>query len=80
MRATVDIQEDLLREAKALAARSGRTLDQVVDDALRALFQRIQAGSSAEPPKLPTYGGGGLQPGVALAGSAVLLDVMERDS
>lgn len=80
MRTTVDIQEDLLREAKERAARSGRTLGQVVDDALRVLFQRGDRASSRGPVELPTFRGTGLQPGVDLDDSAALLDLMERDA
>ncbi|HEY8645493.1 MAG TPA: hypothetical protein VIL77_06410 [Gaiellaceae bacterium] len=79
MRTTVDIQEDLLSEAKERAARTGRTLGQVVDDALRLLFQRAERAASRGPVELPTFRGSGLQPGVDLNGSA-LLDVMERDA
>ncbi len=50
MRTTVDLQEDLLRRAKALAAETDRTLGEVVSDALRLLFQRAPAG---ELPPLP---------------------------
>jgi hypothetical protein len=80
MRTTVDVQEDLLREAKERAARSGRTLGQVVDDALRVLFQRADRAASRGPLELPTFRGSGLQPGVDLDDSAALLDLMERDA
>lgn len=78
MRTTVDVQEDLLREAKARAARSGRTLGQVVDDALRALFQRGEEAERRGRVTLPTFRGAGLQPGIDLDDSASLLDMMER--
>ena len=78
MRTTVDIPEELLREAKERAARNGRTLGQVVEDALRSSFQRLDAVSDRAPVALPTFRGGGLQPGVDLDDSAALLDVMER--
>lgn len=77
MRTTVDVPDDLLREAKARAGRSGRTLSQVVADALRGSFAR-GTEAQAEPPNLPTFRGGGLQPGVDLDDSAALLESMER--
>ncbi len=80
MRTTVDVQDDLLREAKERAAGSGRTLGQVVDDALRALFQRIDTAARRDPPRLPTFPGDGLQPGVDLDDSAALLDLMEPET
>ena len=79
MRTTVDIPDALLREAKRRAAQDGKTLGQVVEDALRSSFQRLDAAAPV-PVALPTYGEGGLLPGVDLDDSASLLDVMERGS
>jgi hypothetical protein len=77
MRTTVRLDDRLLREAKQLAARSGRTLTAVIEDALRAMLALRDA-----PPKkrvrLKTVGGRGTAPGVDLDDSAGLLDVMER--
>ena len=76
MRTTVDLPDDLLIEAKERAAREGRSLSDVVSDAVRGSF----AGGGAahrKPVKLPTFGRGGLQPGVDLDDSAALLDLME---
>jgi hypothetical protein len=78
VRTTIDIPEDLLREAKARAARGGRTLGQVVGDALRSSFHRVDSAAQAGPAMLPTFGKGGLRPGVDLDDSAALLDVMDR--
>jgi hypothetical protein len=77
VRTTVDLPDDLLIEAKERAAREGRSLSDVVSDAVRGSF----AGAGApkrKPVKLPQYGRGGLQPGVELDDSAALLDLMER--
>jgi hypothetical protein len=78
MRTTVDLPDDLLSEAKARAAREGRTLSDVVGDAVRSSFARA-ATPDREPVELPTFDGGGLQPGIDLDDSAALLDVMESD-
>lgn len=78
MRTTVDIPETLLREAKERAARRGSTLGQVVEEALRATFARSDAAAADGPVELPTYGEGGVLPGVDLDDSAALLDLMER--
>lgn len=59
------IDDDLLRRARTLAAETGRSLGEIVDDALRVwLFRDVT--SEAAAPVLPTYGGSGLQPGVDL--------------
>lgn len=77
MRTTVDLPDDLLAEAKERAAREGRTLSEVVGDAVRSSFSRA-ATADREPVELPTFDGGGVQPGVDLDDSAALLDLMER--
>jgi hypothetical protein len=80
MRTTVRIDHQLLSEAKALAAASGRTLDSVVEDALREKLTRTPARGSDRPIKLPTFSGGQLRSGVDLDDTASLLDLMERSS
>lgn len=77
MRTTIRIDDRLLAEAKAQAARSGRTLTAVVEDALRAALRRRERPGGTRPPDLPTSPGGRLQPGVDLDDSAALLDLME---
>jgi len=77
MRTTIRVDDELLREAKQLAARTGRTLTAVIEDALRETFSR-QHGQAASTVELPTFRGGGLQPGVDLDDSAALLELMDR--
>ena len=78
MRTTIDLPTDLLAAAKERAAREGRTLSDVVGDAVRSSFARA-ALAEREPVELPTFGDDGLQPGVDLDDSAALLDLMEQD-
>lgn len=80
MRTTVRLDEQLLRQAKEYAARTGRTLTAVIEDALRELLARSRHKRVREPVRLPTYGGKGLQPGVDLDDMASLLDLMDRDA
>ncbi len=75
MRTTVKIDDSMLVEAKTRAAASGRTLNQVVEDALRAAFARRDAGEGAAD--LPVVRGGRLMPGIDLDDSAALLDLMD---
>lgn len=77
MRTTIRIDDRLLAEAKAQAARSGRTLTAVVEDALRAALRRRDERGAKRPPDLPISHGGRLQPGVDLDDSSALLDLME---
>ena len=76
MRTTIRLDDSLLREAKARAARAGRSLNDFIADAVRLAL-------SAKPtPKRtvgwPTFSGNGLQPGVDLDDSSALLDLMEE--
>jgi hypothetical protein len=75
MRTTIKIDDGLLVEAKTRAAASGRTLNEVVEDALRAAFERQQ--TSRARPELPVFRGGRLMPGVDLDDSTALLDLMD---
>jgi len=77
MRTTVDLPPDLLAAVKERAAREGRSLSDVVGDAVRSSFART-AVAEREPIELPTFGGEGLQPGVDLDDSAALLELMEH--
>ena len=80
MRTTVDIREPLLSRAKALAASSGRRLDDVVNDALAELLTRYEHDSAGSGPvELPVFRGSGLRPGVDLNSNASLLEAMEED-
>ena len=76
MRTTVTLDDALLAEAKELAARTGRSVSVVIEDALRqALAQRSDDGGTR--PDLPAYAGDGLQPGVDLDDTAALLDLID---
>ncbi len=77
MRTTIKLDDQLLAAAKARAATSGRTLNAVVEDALReALARRVRQGGG-QSVELPTFRGGRLMPGVDLDDSAALLEQMD---
>ncbi|WP_206061477.1 DUF6364 family protein [Nonomuraea basaltis] len=64
-RTTVRIDEQLLNEAKAYAARNGRSLNSVMEDALRQLLNR--ATEAAERPRVELVTSGSrLKPGIEL--------------
>ena len=51
VRTTLNVDDELLVKAKAVAARTGRPLGDVVDDALRVLFaERATAGRKVRLP------------------------------
>ena len=76
VRTTIRLDDQLLAEAKSLAARTGRTLTKVIEDALRQTLAH-RPGDTGAAVRLPTFGGRGVRPGVDLDDSAGLLDVME---
>jgi len=78
MRTTLRLDDALLREAKRYAIDSGRTLTAVVEDALREVLSRRTKAPPGKRPHLPTYGRGGLLPGVDLDDSAALADIMDE--
>jgi hypothetical protein len=78
MRTTINIEDALLAEAKQVAARTGRSLAAVVEDALRESLHRRQRTARRDV-ELPVFGEGGMQAGVDLDDSAALLDLMEQD-
>jgi hypothetical protein len=76
MRTTVRIDDDLYRRVKSRAAQSGRTVSDVIEDALRdALRSRPRGGGL---PALPVYGGSGTMPGVDLTSDAALRELMDE--
>jgi len=78
MRTTVRLDEELLREAKQVAASSGRSLTAVIEEALRESLGRRKIRPARRRIKLPTSGGGGLRPGVDLNDSASLWVLLDR--
>lgn len=77
MRTTVTIDDQLLRAAKRRAAESGKSLNAVVEDALRTALAPRPAATNPEARPLPVFRGGALLPGVDLDDSVALQDLME---
>jgi hypothetical protein len=78
MRTTIRLDDDLLAEVKLLAARSGKTLTSVIEDALRETLSRQKQVGERKPVRLTTVSGQGPQPGVDLDDTASLLSIMEE--
>jgi Ribbon-helix-helix protein, copG family len=79
VRTTIRIDDELYRQVKAKAARSGRTVAAVLEDAVRL---------GLNPPKHPggsryevrPLGSGGLRPGVDLSSNAAVAELMDEGS
>jgi len=76
MRTTVEIQDELLREAKRRAADEGTTLRRVIEQALRAHLSRRAGSGSGYRLRWRTERGR-LQPGVRLDDRDLLFDLMD---
>ena len=77
MRTTIRLDDQLLVEAKKLAAERGTTLTAIMEDALRERLARRKPPYRHRKFRLTTFGHGGLQPHVDLDDTASLLDRME---
>jgi hypothetical protein len=76
MRTTVNIDDDLLAEAKVLAAKTSRPLGAIVDDALRAMLRRDADKPGRTDFRLPTHGSGGLHAGIDLEDKDALAELL----
>ena len=67
MKTTLNIDDSVMAQLKREAARQGRTMSELVETALRLLFQSRR--SRVDPPPLPTFKSGGS-----------LVDVADREA
>lgn len=83
MRTTLNIDDELHARLKQLAASSGRTLTEVLEDAIRGHLQDVAAATDEAPPAFPVFDGGnrpGVLAGVDLDDNAAVLDLLDGDS
>jgi hypothetical protein len=81
MRTTVRLDEGLLREAKAAAAREGETLTALIERGLRLALARRRGGRRGRRITLPvSRATGGTRPGVDLDRSSAVLDLLDERS
>ena len=73
MRTTIRIDDELYREVKATAARSGRTVAAVLEDAVRRGLHPSQP-RAGQRYAVPASGRGGVKPGVDLAVNASIAE------
>jgi hypothetical protein len=77
MRTTVRIDDGLYRALKAMAARTGRSVGEVMEDALRVFLARA-TDPATTPVPLPVWTGSGVQPGVDLSANAAVRATMDE--
>jgi hypothetical protein len=77
MRTTINLPDDLVRQAKKAALDSDTTLTEFVANALREALAKRGGKKGKKPFKVITSGRGGVFPGIDLDNSAELLDIMD---
>ncbi|HUY85826.1 MAG TPA: hypothetical protein VMU77_01825 [Acidimicrobiales bacterium] len=77
MRTTINIDGALLSSTKEIAAKSGRSLGSVIEDALRESLGRRSRGGVPVSSRLPVHHGRTLA-GVDIDNSAALVDLIEE--
>ena len=78
MRTTVDVDADLLLQAKRLGLEGERSLSRVIEDALRSYLAQRVAAPARTPASFPVFDGkAGLAPGVVLEDKQALLDLLD---
>jgi Arc/MetJ family transcription regulator len=77
MRTTIRIDEDLMKRVKLLAQESGKSVTDIVEDALRDTLARQEKNLQHHRVRLVTFHGSGLQPGIDLDDSDGLLDRLD---
>ena len=78
MRTTIDVNDALLTAVKARAAHEQRTLKETFEQALRE-YLNSPSGASTDAPRIPTFRGRGVQPGVDLTDNAALQAIMDAE-
>ena len=74
----MDVDADLLLQAKRLGLEGERSLSRVIEDALRSYLAQRAAAPARAPASVPVFDGkAGLAPGVVLEDKQALLDLLD---
>ncbi|SFM05862.1 DUF6364 family protein [Variovorax sp. OV329] len=78
MKTTLDLNDALLADAKALAARQQTSLTRLIEEGLQLRLRAQKAPAKA--PRLPVYRGrGGLVPGLDGRSNKAMLDAADQE-
>lgn len=80
MKTTVELPDALLADARALAERDGTTLKALLEAGLRHVVKERKRRAQRVPPRVVTFGGDGLQPGVTSFEDMQALSYLGRGS
>ena len=79
MRTTLNLNDDLARQAKEAAIRERTTLTRLIEEGLRLRLRALAADARAPAP-LPVFdGGNGLRDGIDPLSNRALRDAMDDD-
>lgn len=79
MKTTLDINDELLKQAKTLAAQQRTSLTRLIEEGLKLRLRKQKAPARAV--RLPVYRGkGGLAPGLDGRSNKALLDAADHDA
>lgn len=79
MRTTIRIDDDLYRAVKERAARSGRTVAAVLEDAVRVGLDPPQRSDAPRFVVQPN-GAGGLRPGIDLSSNTTMYEALDEET
>lgn len=82
MKTTLDIDDALLRSAKAYAARQGSSLTRLIEEGLQIRLRAgaVRLGRQRAPVLAVYHGKGGLVAGLNPSSNKSLLDALDSDS
>ena len=81
MKTTLDINDRLLADAKALAARQRTSLTRLIEEGLRLRLRAQAAAGSRSKRRLPVYKGrGGLVAGIDPLSNKAMLEALGDDA
>ena len=81
MKTTLDLNDQLLADAKALAAQQRTSLTRLIEEGLHLRLRAKAAGPARSQPPLPVFKGrGGLVPGVDARSNKALLEALGDDA
>jgi plasmid stability protein len=78
VRTTIQLDDDVFRAFKRLAAEHGTSLAQEIGEALRAELAARDEAAKFEPYEVPTFRGRAPVPGVDLNSNAALADLLDN--
>lgn len=81
MKTTLDINDSLLANAKALAAQQQTSLTRLIEEGLQLRLRSSQAAPKPGKRKIPVFKGrGGMVPGLNPCSNKAMLDAADNDA